>query len=133
MQNHSGMLHHVEMYVADLARTRAFWDWFLAELGWSLFQEWPAGVSWKLGPTYLVFVQAGYQHKSAGFHRCRPGLNHLAFHAPDRAAVDRMTEAVRARGLAVLYEDRHPYAGGKGYYALFFEDPDRLKVEFVAE
>lgn len=132
MQNHSGMLHHVEMYVADLARTRAFWDWFLAELGWELFQQWPAGVSWKLGPTYLVFVQAEDHHKGAAFHRCRPGLNHLAFHAPSRAAVDQMTVKVRARGMTVLYEDRHPTAGGEGYYALFFEDPDRLKVEYTA-
>lgn len=25
------------------------------------------------------------------------------------------------------------YAGGPDYYALFFEDPDRIKVELVAE
>lgn len=31
------------------------------------------------------------------------------------------------------YEDRHPYAGGPDYYAVFFEDPDRMKVEIVAD
>ncbi|MFW5781866.1 MAG: hypothetical protein ACOCWO_01085 [Candidatus Muiribacteriaceae bacterium] len=28
---------------------------------------------------------------------------------------------------------RYPYAGGKGYYALYFEDPMRMKVEVVAK
>ncbi len=43
-----------------------------------------------------------------------------------------MTEKLRRRKITILYEDRHPYAGGKGYYAVFFEDPDRMKVELIA-
>ena len=61
------------------------------------------------------------------------GLNHLAFHAGDSARVDALTDALRARGVAVLYEDRHPHAGSPEHYAVFFEDPDRIKVELVAE
>lgn len=126
-----GSLHHVELYVADLARTRSFWDWFLARLGYELFQQWPKGVSWKLGDTYLVFVQAETRHLGEPFHRCRPGLNHLAFHASSRAELDDWREALRERGVPLLYDDRYPFAGGAGYTALFFEDPDRLKVELV--
>jgi len=32
----------------------------------------------------------------------------------------------------LLYEDRHPYAAGEQSYALFFEDPMRMKVELCA-
>ena len=33
----------------------------------------------------------------------------------------------------MLYDDPYPFAtGGNDYYALFLEDPDRIKVEFVA-
>jgi hypothetical protein len=32
----------------------------------------------------------------------------------------------------ILYEDRHPYAGGPDHYAVFFEDPMRMKAEVVA-
>ncbi len=127
-----GLLHHVEIYVSDLSRSRAFWSWFLAELGYQLYQEWPQGFSMLLGSTYLVFVQVEDRFKSPEFHRCRVGLNHLAFHARDRQQVDSMTEALRRRNMTILYADRHPYAGGAGYYAVFFEDPDRLKVELVA-
>lgn len=36
-------------------------------------------------------------------------------------------------GINELYRELYPYAGGKKHYALFFEDPDRIKLEIVAE
>ncbi|WP_339279247.1 VOC family protein [Paenibacillus sp. FSL W8-1187] len=126
------MLHHIELYVSDLQKSASFWGWFLGELGYEPFQEWPEGRSWKHGSTYLVFVQAKEKYLDVPYHRARVGLNHLAFHAASREQVDRMTGEVRARGMNLLYEDRHPHAGGAGTYILFFEDPDRIKVELVA-
>ncbi|TWM56020.1 hypothetical protein CHCC14814_2001 [Bacillus paralicheniformis] len=43
-----------------------------------------------------------------------------------------MTMKLRERGCRILYEDRHPFAGGSGHYALYTEDPDRIKVELAA-
>ena len=80
-----------------------------------------------------MFVQAEEKHLGIPYHRCRAGLNHLAFHGESRAFVDEMTTLLRERGVTILYEDRHPYAGGDDYYAVFFEDPDRMKVEITAE
>jgi catechol 2,3-dioxygenase-like lactoylglutathione lyase family enzyme len=128
----TGQLHHVELYVSDLARSTAFWGWFLERLGYRPFQKWPQGRSWKLGDTYLVLVQADAQHLQPAYHRKRVGLNHLAFHAADRTQVDELTQELRARGVPILYADRHPYAGGPDHYAVFCEDPDRIKVELVA-
>lgn len=128
----AGHLHHVELYVADLERSLEFWGWLLGTLGYQRFQSWDAGESWKLGETYIVFVQVTREHSTPAYHRCRVGLNHLAFHARSRAHVDEVTAELRLRGVPILYEDRHPHAGGVGYYAVFFEDPDRIKVELVA-
>ena len=127
-----GLIHHIEIYVADLQRSTDFWGWFLHELGYELYQEWKEGKSFRLGDTYLVFVQTEDRFKDIPYHRCATGLNHLAFHAASREEVDEMTEKLSGRGVSILYKDRHPYAGGKDYYAVFFEDPDRIKVEFVA-
>lgn len=130
---HAGCLHHIEIYVRDLSISREFWSWFLEDLGYSLYQEWNGGFSYLLGETYLVFVQAEERFlHGESYHRCKPGLNHLAFYVRDEAEVAAWTEKVMAKGLKVLYADRHPYAGGSGYCALFFEDPDRMKVELVA-
>ena len=68
----------------------------------------------------------------AGYDRRRVGLNHLAFYGRSAEQVDELTRSLRERGSRVLYEDRHPHAGGAGTYAVFFEDPDRIKVELVA-
>lgn len=123
-------LHHVELYVSNLARSVEFWGWFLGQLGYAEYQSWPQGRSWLLDETYIVLVQS--ERLDVPYHRQRVGLNHLAFHAESRGQVDSLTEALRARGARILYEDRHPFAGGPDYYAVFFEDPDRIKVEVVA-
>ncbi|HEX7063630.1 MAG TPA: VOC family protein [Bacillales bacterium] len=128
----TGLLHHVEIYVSNLAKSKAFYSWWLPELGYEKFQEWPQGISWRLGDTYLVFVQTETSHLEPGYHRKRTGLNHLAFHAESREHVDRMTEKLKTRGITILYEARHPFAGGPSHYAVFFEDPDRVKLELVA-
>lgn len=127
-----GAIHHLELYVAELAAAAEFWGWLLARMGYEPYQDWPGGRSWRLGETYLVFVQADERLSGVPYHRCRPGLNHLAFHAGSRRQVEELTEELKARGARILYEDRHPFAGGPGHYAVFLEDPQRIKVELVA-
>ncbi|MDQ0176370.1 VOC family protein [Bacillus chungangensis] len=126
------MLHHLEIYVSDLERSIRFWDWFLKELDYEVFQKWERGISWKCGETYLVFVQAKERFLDVPYHRCRVGLNHLAFHAKSIEHVVEMTTKLKNKGIPILYEDQHPFAGGKNHVAVYFEDPDRIKVELVA-
>lgn len=128
-----GTVHHIEIYVKDLAVTKEFWGWLLGELGYKVSQSWQEGISYALASSYIVFVQAEKKHLDVPYHRCKAGLNHLAFHGESKAFVDAMTKKLRERNTKILYEDKHPYAGGKDYYAVFFEDPDRMKVEIVAD
>lgn len=127
-----GQLHHVELYVSELKRTVDFWGWLLEELGYHSFQKWEEGHSFKICDTYIVFVQVEERFQEPSYHRCRVGLNHLAFHAASREHVDELTNKLQGKGVPILYQDRHPYAGGDDYYAVYFEDPDRIKVEIVA-
>lgn len=127
------MIHHVEIYVSDLERSIAFWSPLLQRLGYEA-ERWSGGMNYfpEGSGTYFCFLPAPEEHRAAGYHRKRVGLNHIALAAESRAQVDAITAWVRGAGHSVLYEDRHPYAGGPGYYALFCEDPDRIKVEIVA-
>lgn len=126
------MLHHIEIYVSDLKKSVPFWSWLLGELNYSLYQKWDEGISWKYRNMYLVFVQAKEKYQDIAYNRCRVGLNHLAFHAKSKEHVDQMTQKLKEKGIPVLYEDRHPFAGGERHYAVYFEDPDRIKVELAA-
>ena len=126
-----GALHHVELWVPDLARAERSWGWLLCALGYAPYQRWEAGASWRLGPTYVVVEQS--PALGADEHdRTRPGLNHLAFDAGSRADVDALVAAADEHGWALLFGDRHPFAGGPGHYAAYLEDADGFEVELVA-
>ncbi|WP_019376648.1 VOC family protein [Virgibacillus halodenitrificans] len=127
-----GLLHHIEIYVSDLKKSAEFWGWLLEELGYRSYQKWEYGQSWKIENTYIVFVQTDEGFLDVPYHRKRVGLNHVAFHAESRQHIDEMTEKLNNRGVTILYQDQHPFAGGDDYYAVYFEDPDRIKVELVA-
>jgi catechol 2,3-dioxygenase-like lactoylglutathione lyase family enzyme len=127
----TGTLHHVELWVPDLARAIAQWGWLLGELGYTQFQDWPAGRSWRLGATYLVIEQS--PALTAGDHdRRRPGMNHLAFHAGPRGRVDALAADGPAHGWTLLFPGQHPYAGGPDHYAAYLANADGFEVELVA-
>ncbi len=127
----TGTLHHVEVWVPDLPRAIAAWGWLLPALGYTQFQDWPAGRSWRLGPTYIVIEQSPDLRPGAHDRRS-PGLNHLAFHVEDRSQVDALVDQAPRYGWKLLFADRHPYAGGPQHYAAYLENTDGFEVERVA-
>ncbi|ESV55520.1 hypothetical protein SAG0136_10050 [Streptococcus agalactiae LMG 14747] len=102
-------------------------------MGYEHHQEWENGVSFKKAEQYLVFVQRPADFLEVGYHRCRIGLNHLAFHAGTPDDIDCWRQEFLNRRVKLLYDDRYPYAGGKNYYALYLEDSDGIKIELVGE
>jgi catechol 2,3-dioxygenase-like lactoylglutathione lyase family enzyme len=125
-------LHHIELYVSDLQRSKEFWGWLLESLGYKPFREWDSGFSWACDSFYIVLVQVADSFSRPHYHRKRVGLNHIAFNARSRKHVDDIVQMLLERGSKLLYADKHPYAGGEHHYALYCEDPDRIKIEIVA-
>lgn len=137
------MLHHLELYVSNLRQSRLFYDFLLTRLGYVYDQEWEEGFSMSYASgsanhkntikelPYLVFVQTPSDFLEAGYHRCRTGLNHLAFEVGTPVDVDCWRQACIERQIPLLYDDRYPYAGGKDHYALYIEDPDGVKIELI--
>ncbi|WP_253365873.1 VOC family protein [Streptococcus gallinaceus] len=125
------MLHHVEYYVSSLAKSRAFYETFLLELGYEVYQEWEQGVSYRYDDYYLVLVQVREKYAQELYHRCHVGLNHLAFRIATSDKWEELRNKLSNQDVTFLYEDRFPYAAGSAYQAYFVEAPDRLKIEFV--
>ena len=124
-------LHHVELWVPDLEGSLRPWGWLLGELGWTVFQEFKGGRSFRNGPTYLVFEQS--PALTGGRHdRCAPGLNHLAFTVEGESEVDRLSLSAPEHGWSLMYADKHPHAGGPEHYAAYLEDAWGYEVELCA-
>ena len=127
----TGTLHHVELWVPDIGRAVAEWGWLLDALGYEQFQDWPGGRSWRQGATHIVAEQSA-DLTADRYDRCRPGLNHLAFHVIGRCVVDRLTIEAADHGWSLMYPSVHPYAGGPDNYAAYLSNGDGYEVELVA-
>lgn len=127
-----GAIHHVELWIPSLTRAAHSWGWLLGWLGYQPYQQWQHGRSWRLGPSYIVLEQSPALRPDRAADRLGPGLNHLAFHASSRQAVDQIAAATPAHGWTLLFADRHPFAGGPQHDAAYLEDDDGFEVELVA-
>lgn len=84
---------------------------------------------------YLCFTITEQKYQQDGFHRKRTGLNHVALRVSSPEDVDVfVSKFLEPKGIAPLYGGAKAYPEYvEGYYAIFFEDPDRIKVEVVYE
>ncbi len=126
-----GGLHHVEIWVEDVAAAAREWGWLLRRLGYRLGDDWGHGQAWELGSLYIV-IESGPDVVAGRHERCRAGVNHLAFHAGTPEEVESVVGEAHAHGWTLMFADRHPYAGGPGHYAAYLESGEGFEVELVA-
>jgi catechol 2,3-dioxygenase-like lactoylglutathione lyase family enzyme len=125
-------VHHVDLVVSSIERSLPFYRDLLAPLGWHRVGE----VEGERGETIWYLSGPGTsvglrEAQAEGEHdRYRVGLHHLAFEASSRAVVDERADWLRGRG-AELESGPEEYGYIPGYYAVFFYDPDGLKLEIV--
>jgi len=118
------MLDHLSIQCADVAASAAFYDAVLAPLGGQRVMDFGEVIGFGVPPMPDFWL--GPRRTGDGFRE-----SHIAFRAPDRAAVRTFLAAAVAAGAEVLHEARvwpeyHP-----GYYGAFVRDPDGHNVEAV--
>jgi glyoxylase I family protein len=132
-----GVVHHVDLTVRDPKASFVFYDALLTALGYHLERVDERGFDWKLetqlGSHYVGLVRASAEGAARTHDRYSPGLHHLAWAVDGRTDVDRLHECLLKIGATVLDPPaEYPqYNKGRGYYAVFFADPDGLKLECV--
>ena len=128
-----GAVHHIDLTARDLARSVVFYDRLLGFLGYRCSRNDPSGADWDLREAGALVCSVGLKPaRSDRVHdRYSAGLHHLAWHAASREDVDRLHALMLAAGARILDAPAEYPAYGAGYYALFFADPDGLKLEFV--
>ncbi len=132
-----GQIYHVEVNVSNFDKSVKFYDGVLDWIGYQRIYSHKIAAGWGIkGATlgcnfWIIQTHNGFaQH---GYHRKRVGVNHIAFHADSRQTVDQFyKELLLPRNIPVLYGGPKEYPEySKGYYSVYFEDPDRIKLELA--
>ena len=119
------MLDHVAIQCADLEASKAFYDAVLATIGARRIQDLGDAVGYgRDGEDDDFWI--GTQDTGDGFRE-----SHIAFTAPDRAAVRAFFDAGVAAGAEVLHEPSVRPEYHEHYYGAFVRDPDGNNVEAV--
>ena len=123
-------VHHVFLNVTDLARARRFYAWLMPKLGYPGRTD-EGSVSGWFGRGGSFWIKpAAPDAGGDAFHKDRVGLCEIAFAAASRSQVDALAAELTAAGATILDRPReYPYV--PGYYAVFFADPDGIKLELV--
>jgi len=126
----AGWIHHIDITVSDLPRSTDFYDRVLPRMGFHRLSDVPEGPIWA-GERMEIGLVAARTVSERPHDRYAPGMHHLAFGAPNREAVGRLHQDLQGLGAQVL-DAPAPYDQyGPGYYAVFFADPDGIKLEYV--
>jgi catechol 2,3-dioxygenase-like lactoylglutathione lyase family enzyme len=123
-------LSHIEINVSQYAKSIRFYDVILIPLGWKRVVCRTDWTNYTDGNMKICICPTEKKYIADGFHRKKTGLNHLAFYANSKQEVDDFYKKVLLENsIPCLYEEKPD--GDEDYYAVFFEDPDRIKLEVV--
>jgi glyoxylase I family protein len=130
----SSGVHHVDLVVSSIERSLPFYRDLLGPLGWHGLSEVEGErgeTIWYLwGPGTSLGLRAAQSASPQRFDRYRVGVHHVAFEAYSRGLVDERADWLRETG-AEIESAPQEYTYIPGYYAVFFYDPDGLKLEVV--
>lgn len=130
-----GRVHHVDLSIRDIAKAEPLYDLVLTHIGYVKGKPYPdGGGEWDLADGTSIGIRPSSGANAQRDHdRYSSGLHHLAWSATSRDDVDALFGKLTDFGAIILDPpaDYPQYNGGKGYYAVFFADPDGLKLEYV--
>ncbi len=128
-----GSVHHLDLTVTDPEASAPFYKCVLGHMGYQCRRVYEDGMDFEKGPDQQGFASVGLVRAKdpLAHNRFRPGLHHVAWTAKSRKDVDTLHRKLVDFGATILDAPNDYPAYGKGYYAVFFADPDGLKLEYV--
>ena len=123
-------LYHLQINVSSTESARSLYRDLFRYLEWRVIHDEGGVTAFSDGTVNIWLIPTEGSFAVRGFHRKGTGLNHLAFRVERREDVDQFRDEFLApRGMATLYDTPREFPEYRpGYYAIFFEDPDRLKL-----
>jgi catechol 2,3-dioxygenase-like lactoylglutathione lyase family enzyme len=120
-------IDHLVISVGDFARSKAFYGKVLGFLGFKLESSYPDMAGWSNGKTLFWIAAADAKGKKHKYRKGDIGFHHYAFELASRKNVDDLGAFLAKNRMNVVDPPGEYY--GRSYYAVYFTDPDGMKLE----
>ena len=130
------IVSHIDLVVSSLERSLAFYKGLLGPLGFTverqIMGERGEDVHYLRGDAIrgAIGLREATSPSLGAYDRYAVGLHHLAFEVESREVVHERADWLREQG-AEIESGPAEYFYTPGYYAVFFYDPDGLKLEIL--
>lgn len=131
--------HHLHITVEDIAVSERFYDQLFTILGWDITHKYKGDLP------HMDMSVVEYMHEDLDFAICSPktelknqhidertpkAIQHFAFAAESKQAVDDFYEELSQLDVTILHNEARYYDKiAPNYYAVFFEDPNGIRLE----
>jgi len=116
-------IDHISIRVSDYQKSKAFYSKLFEFLGFEISDEYPGTIGWTNGKTrYWIAPAEGRKKYKIG----DVGLHHYAFQLRSRRDVDALQAFLKKEKVRIVDPADEYY---EDYYAVFFLDPDGIKLE----
>ena len=119
-------IDHLVIRVSDFEKSKEFYSQLFAFLGFEISDEYADAIGWTNGKTRFWIGPADEQGKKRKYRIGDVGFHHYAFQLRSRKDVDVLESFLKERGVKIVDPAGEYY---DDYYAVFFLDPDGLKLE----
>jgi catechol 2,3-dioxygenase-like lactoylglutathione lyase family enzyme len=116
-------IDHISIRVSNYEKSKAFYSKLFTFLGFEISEDYGSTIGWTNGKTryWIALAEGRKTHKigDVGFH-------HYAFELRNRRDVDALQDFLEKEKVKIVDPAGEYY---EDYYAVFFLDPDGLKLE----
>lgn len=127
-----GAINHIAITVSKLEQALPFYQPVLTFLGYRNTENYPGVTIWESRTTgSAVNLWEAKPELASDLHKLHaPGIHHLAFNADSPEQIDEFYQLLLDIQAKIL-EPPAEYDYAPGYYAVFFTDPDGIKLELT--
>lgn len=119
-------IDHLVIRVSDFDKSKAFYGKLFKFLGFEVLGDYGDMIGWTNGKTRFWIGQADEEGLKHPYRMGDIGFHHYAFELRSRKDVDDLEAFLKTEGVRIFDPAGEYY---DDYYAVFFLDPDGLKLE----
>jgi catechol 2,3-dioxygenase-like lactoylglutathione lyase family enzyme len=119
-------IDHLVVRVSNYEKSKAFYGRLFDFLGFEISDEYADAIGWTNGKTRFWIGPADASGPKRKYRPGDVGFHHYAFQLRSRKDVDALQAFLEAEGVRIVDPAGEYY---DDYYAVFFLDPDGLKLE----